>query len=176
MSENRNVLIVLVGLPGTGKSTFRKRFENKLDFNIISSDDFIEQRAKDEGKTYSEVFKTFIGAATAAVEEEAEMAVIDKVNVIWDQTNLTVKKRKSILDKFEKYVKVAVYFEIENSWEWMQRLYKRAGEEGKYIPYNILASMHKTYEAPSYAEGFDYITDVRAFDDDVLTYVMRNNA
>lgn len=159
--KNKNYLIVLVGLPGTGKSTFRARLQKDdgLEFETISSDDYIETRAKALGKTYSEVFSETIGDANDAVEFQAKHYKNYSRNVVWDQTNLTAKKRKKILDKFPDYVKIAVHFELMNTYEWLKRLYKRAGEEGKYIPFHVLESMHRSFEMPGYDEGFDYVSD-----------------
>lgn len=155
--NNKKFLFVLVGLPCTGKSTFRERLKQDLEFLTISSDDYVESYAKNLGKTYSEVFKDAVGEASRRVEEDARMAVIKELNVVWDQTNLTAAKRKKILDKFENYVKICVNFEIEIYYEWMRRLYRRAGEEGKYIPFHVIESMDRSFEYPQYSEGFDSI-------------------
>jgi len=150
---------MLVGLPGTGKSTFRTRLKQEtcLEFLTISSDDYIDNFAKNVNKTYNEVFKDYVGEASKLIEADARMAKIKEFNVVWDQTNLSSKKRKIILDKFDSYVKIAVVFEIPEDWAW--RLYKRVGSEGKYIPLHVLKNMQDNYEAPSMTENFDYIYD-----------------
>ena len=51
------VAYILIGLPGSGKSTWIRNNQTKDDFVVISSDDEIEKYAKSQSKTYSEVFE-----------------------------------------------------------------------------------------------------------------------
>ena len=154
MIKRTPLLVVLVGLPGTGKTTFRKALREKVGprFFEISSDDYIDVAARLAGKTYSEVFQDVVGTANSAIETEAKAYKDLNLHVIWDQTNLTVKKRKKILDKFKDYDKICVYFPIPNDWK--ARL---DGREGKHIPSNILASMQDVFEMPDVSEGFSNV-------------------
>ena len=52
---------MFVGLPGSGKSTFRAKLEAELmeegvSFVALSTDDFIEKCARDTGRTYNDMF------------------------------------------------------------------------------------------------------------------------
>jgi predicted kinase len=164
---------MLVGLPCTGKSTFRQRLKQDFEFLTISSDDYIESWGRAKGKTYSEVFPDYVKDATHRIEEDARVAKIKELDVVWDQTNLTVSKRKKILDKFDNYVKICVHFEIDVHLEWMRRLYRRAGEEGKYIPFHVLESMDRSSEYPQYSEGFDWIVDDEDFRADFVKELIK---
>lgn len=144
-------LIVLIGLPGTGKSTYRNTL-TQVDLIHISSDDYIESYAKMCNSTYDKVFEEVVKHTGKYIDDLSRHALQSKLNVVWDQTNLTVKKRKQILDKFKKYVKVAIYFEIPDDWK--SRLSSR---EGKTIPAHILKNMSESYQEPSLEEGFDLI-------------------
>jgi hypothetical protein len=127
----------------------------------ISSDDYIDHEARLQGKTYTEVFDKAVGPANVAIEADAKAAKMLGANVVWDQTNLTVKKRKIILDKFKDYDKVCVYFPIPN--DWYNRLDKRAEVEGKLIPHNVLGSMQDCFESPRLSEGFSWIHTPESF-------------
>lgn len=150
-------LIMLIGLPGSGKSTFIKKLNQHNDYVVISSDDIIEELAALEGKTYTDVFDKHVGFATKEMFRRAEEAIRQNKKVIWDQTNMNSKNRRKKLAMFPKeYVKKAVIFSIDNL-ELKRRLDKRAKETGKTIPAHIMKSMANSYEAPTKAEGFSQI-------------------
>jgi predicted kinase len=149
-------LIVMVGLPGAGKSTIIKRdYPNHV---IVSSDDVIEKLAQNDGKTYDEVFQKYIGTATATMNKTFGEAIKGDVDIVWDQTNLSKKKRMGILRRTPRYYrKVAVVFEIGES----ERARRAAGRSGKTIPDHVMSSMRNNYQAPTKDEGFDEIIVIR---------------
>ena len=152
-------LVIMVGLPGSGKSTWIKNFQAKQDtpYRVISSDDIIEREAAKQGKTYNEVFQDVAGSAGKQIHIDAKQAVNRGENVIWDQTNLTVKKRRSLLQKFPGYRCTAVNFVITDP-VLDQR---RAGRPGKIIPKHVLDGMARSYVSPTKDEGFDEVITVR---------------
>lgn len=153
-------IYVLVGLPGSGKSTWVRSINKSGDYVLISSDDEIERHAKDRGLTYNDVFGGYIKTATSLMKQKFKDAIASHANIIWDQTNMTAKKRSGILQQVPKgYQKVAVVFQLDAD-ELNSRLEKRANEEGKSIPAHILRSMADSFEMPTTAEGFDEIIRV----------------
>lgn len=155
--------IMLVGLPGSGKSTYIEKLLEKYperDYVIISSDDIIEEVALKEGKTYSEVFEKTVGYATAEMKRRAKAAAADGRNIIWDQTNMTVKSRTSKMKDFAGYNFSAVVFSLTDE-ELNRRLKKRESETGKVIPGFIIKNMANSYVAPSKSEGFENIQYIR---------------
>ena len=152
-------IFVLVGLPASGKSTWtaNKLKNSPYSFSIISSDDKIESYAKAQGKTYSEVFQDYAATAQQEIWQDFKKAIKAEKNIIWDQTNMTIKKRKSILSQLPNgYVKTAVVFKI-NDDELVRRLNSRAEKEGKHIPEHVIKSMTKSYQEPTENEGFDNV-------------------
>ena len=152
-------IIVMVGLPASGKSTHRDKMiaESGVDYVIVSSDDEIERFALEEGSNYTEAFDKYVGRATAIAKKKFRDAVKEGKHIIWDQTNLTPKKRRSILkDVGEDYRKVAVVFELTDD-ELDRRINKRKSETGKDIPAHVMKSMAKSYLPPTKEEGFDNI-------------------
>jgi len=58
-------LYVLVGVPASGKSTWVKNQIWALGLNVVSTDTFVEDYAKVQGKTYSEVFEEYMPIAVS---------------------------------------------------------------------------------------------------------------
>ena len=146
-------MYMLIGVPASGKSTWVETY--KGDALVISTDNLIEEYASDNGKTYNEVFKGQIKIATKIAMEHAEAAFAADQDVIWDQTNLTKKSRKSKLAMVpEHYRKTAVFFATPLEEEWQRRLNSRPG---KSIPAHILDSMVEMMEMPELDEGWHII-------------------
>lgn len=157
-----STLYVLVGLPGSGKSTWIKDFAktSTKEFYVASTDDIIELIASEQKKTYADVWQSNIDHATKKMNNDVIQAIKAKKDVIWDQTNMTAGKRQSILSKFPKeYHKIAVVFSVENE-ELNARLHKRHLETGKFIPPHVITNMQKTYQEPTEKEGFNVIIHV----------------
>ena len=149
-------LYMLVGVPGSGKSTWIR--SRNHDAVIASTDDHIEAAAAAQGLTYDDVFESEIKAATAALRETVKQAVRDKRDIIWDQTNLTAKSRRGKLGQVPKhYERIALYFPTPDGEELARRLASRAG---KTIPAHVMASMIASLEPPGPSEGFDEIYQV----------------
>ena len=147
-------LYMLIGVPGSGKSTWIANQPWSKDCSIVSSDNFIEYRAKQLGKTYNEVFKDYVGVATKLMENHVLVAQANGKDIIWDQTNTSAKSRKAKLAMLPAYEKIAVFFMTPESSVLTQRL---AGRPGKHIPEDVMASMIKNLEFPTLAEGFSEI-------------------
>lgn len=144
-------LYMLVGVPGSGKSTWIKN--NDHNSVVLSTDNYVERAAEKYGKTYSEVFQDTIGYATEQMEKDLLQAVRNERDIIWDQTNLTAKARKGKLSRIPKsYKKVAVYFSVPQ--DLRDRL---ASRPGKTIPEPVIISMINQLQPPTKEEGFDEI-------------------
>ena len=149
-------LYMLVGVPGSGKSTWIR--SRNHDAVIASTDDKIEAAAAAQGLTYDAVFESEFKAANAALREDVKQAVKDQRDIIWDQTNLTAKSRRSKLGQVPKsYARIALYFPTPDGEELARRLASRAG---KTIPVHVMASMIASLEPPVPSEGFDAIYQV----------------
>lgn len=151
------VCYFLVGPPCSGKSTWTKD-HIKLEPNavVLSTDQYIEDRAAAAGKTYGEVFADEIGPATQAMNNAAAQAILNQRTIIWDQTNMTVKSRESKLSILKDYLVVALVFEVERD-ELLRRNNARRAATGKDIPDHVFDKMLNSYQCPSVDEGFDQI-------------------
>lgn len=155
------IAYIMVGLPASGKSTWRER--NGKGLEVISTDDLIEAHAKMLGLTYDQVFSDNIPIAEDRFWGAITDAVKNKRNIIIDRTNLIVKSRRRILSKLTKdYSKRAVVFmPPRDSVERDEHKRRLVGRPGKTIPMNILTMMEKQFELPTKDEGFD---SVQVFD------------
>lgn len=163
---------VMVGPPALGKSTcIRKILENKpsdLYAFVYSTDDYITEVAEVLGKTYDEVFASQIDGATKIMNQRLDDEFAKGSLIIWDQTNLGVKKRAKVLRRLKQAgytVKCFAFIPpeagmIDAQKEWAGRLRYRSQVEGKTIPDGVLKNMLDTYVVPTADEGFDEIVYV----------------
>ena len=152
-------LIMLVGVPGCGKSFWIEHmpdiFKNK--YTVISMDYFIEELGKPEGLNYSDSFDKYAGVAARKMKEQLKEALKNRENIIWDQTNLTIKSRRKKLNVVpDDYTKIAMVFEIDGP-ELEQRRALRESATGKTVPAFVLQRMQASYARPTKSEGFDSI-------------------
>lgn len=147
---------MLVGMPGSGKSTWLAHAHIDWSRTIVAStDNIIELRAREQGKTYSEVFQAEIKSATQQMNQTIQKAFAQGLNVILDQTNVSAKTRAAKLAQVpDNYRKVAVFFPTPPDAELKRRLENRPG---KTIPQNVIMGMKSQLEMPSESEGFDEV-------------------
>lgn len=147
-------LYVLVGVPASGKSTWVSNQEWTRDCAYISTDHHVENQAKIEGKTYSEVFNDFMPFAVKMMTNDVIKAREANKDIIWDQTSTSVLSRKKKLVMLPNYYAIAVVFKTPPENELMKRLESRPG---KIIPWKVVSDMIKNFEMPTEAEGFKEI-------------------
>lgn len=144
----------MVGVPGSGKSTWIKNQDWTQDCVMVSTDAFVEQEAQRQGKTYSEVFADFMPTAVDLMADQVvEARELDR-DIIWDQTSTTLASRTRKFNMLPNYEHIAVVFKTPEHKELMRRLLSRPGKE---IPEHVIASMIATWEEPTLEEGFDEI-------------------
>lgn len=151
---------MLCGIPTSGKSTYVEsllKIDYWLNSVVLSTDYYIDYYAKKVGKTYNEVFDDYVSVATDSMNKCLRFAIENNKNIIWDQTNLSVKARRKKLSKLPpNYSLGAVYFEISLE----EALERNKHREGKFIPESILKRMYHQFEKPTVSEGFDYVQHV----------------
>ena len=128
----------LVGVPGSGKSTWISKQDWTVPFAKISTDKWVEIYAREVGLTYSEVFEAFMPTAVELMAKEVVAARELGRDIIWDQTSTTVKSRAKKFTMLPDYEHIAVVFKTPEHKELMRRLMSRPGKE---IPEHVIASM-----------------------------------
>jgi predicted kinase len=158
--ENKKIsnCYMLIGVPGSGKSTLTKKLLQETPLEIVSTDAFIDQKAKEENMTYEQSFEKYNNVAPKWMKKQLAEILQKKQSFIWDQTNVvqSARKKKLKLLNVHGYSTVAYYFDLSQDEIW-KRIKKREFEGGKIITPKLMNMMQKDYTFPVYDEGFDKI-------------------
>lgn len=151
-----NKLYVLVGVPGSGKSTWVANQKWAKDIPVVSTDRFVEQYAQEQGKTYSEVFEEYMPIAVKLMANQTLICQANNLDIIWDQTSTSIATRAKKIRMLPNYYKIAVVFKTPPTSELQTRL---ASRPGKNVPWDVVSKMAQQLEAepPTLEEGFDEI-------------------
>jgi predicted kinase len=144
----------MVGVPGSGKSTWVANQEWAKDCTHVSTDMWVEMEAERVGKTYSEIFVDYMPKAVQLMAQQVVLARDINRDIIWDQTSTTLASRTRKFNMLPSYEHIAVVFKTPEHKELMRRLMSRPGKE---IPDHVIASMIASWEEPTLEEGFKEI-------------------
>jgi predicted kinase len=144
----------LIGVPGSGKSTWVAEQDWALTCAQVSTDKWVEIYAKEVGRTYSQVFTDFMPTAVDLMAKEVVAAREAGRDIIWDQTSTTIKSRARKFNMLPGYEHIAVVFETPSRLELKRRLDSRPGKE---IPWAVIEGMLASFEMPTEEEGFKEI-------------------
>ncbi len=149
-------LVVMSGLPCSGKSSELKSFEG---FTVISRDKLVLNYAED-GENYSQVFTRLTDTQHKNIDREVrdafENAVRNKEDIVIDMTNCSQKSRRKWVNTCLKGVNVKRDYFTECIFHrvGLQELYIRNAHrfqnEGKYIGESVYMQMGKTLALPNY--------------------------
>ncbi len=164
-------LILLVGIPGSGKSTYAQN-KTKYDSNIVwLSSDAIRERLYGDASCQDNPGKVF-----EIMQKETVQALEKGFDVIYDATNITRKARAGILNIVPKYVqKYCVVI-----WAPINICIERDKARERTVSKEVIDKMLKRFEAPFYDEGFDtimvHVSDVhynkKAYYEDAIAAMM----
>lgn len=147
---------MLVGIPGSGKSTFAKVLSEKFNASILSSDEIREELLNDinEQSKNSEVFDVMNNRAAQLLNENR--------NVIYDATNINRKRRKHLINHIIKAdEKVVYYFNVSRS----QYIRQNEGRQ-RIVPIESINKMYKNLHIPVENEGWNgviYVSDTTSY-------------
>jgi hypothetical protein len=127
---------------------------------VYSTDALIEEWSKLQGWSYDFGFDKYYNKALSQMDSDVLVAFKENRDIIWDQTNLGIKKRKGILSRIHKdYRKECHAIRMPQGdsqhGDWEFRLGNRPG---KTIPDFVIGNMNKSYILPDVSEGFDSVT------------------
>ncbi len=141
-AEVKPVAYVLVGLPGSGKSTWAAAHPEGLP--IASTDAFIEAYAAEQRLNYAEAFKQHEAQAKILLKQHLNQLIASKASFIWDQTNITARKRRAVYNKLHathKVIFVCFCVPIEVCIARVEERERQAGEVINRNQIKLWASM-----------------------------------
>ena len=144
-------LYLMCGLPGSGKSTFIKNYIDKEKNAIISRDEIRFSIVKPNEDYFShedEVLKEFW--------KQINENLAKGKDVIVDQTSITPKSRKYLLNHVEGYDNAYIIWINTLTTTCLKRNELRRGTRA-YVPPYVIRRMAHQFVEPSLDEGFDYI-------------------
>jgi predicted kinase len=144
----------LIGVPGSGKSTWIKNQDWAENCVVVSTDEFVEDYAKEVGSTYSEVFDSYMPTAVKLMADKVVRAREQGKDIIWDQTSTTEGARRKKFNMLPDYEHIAVVFNTPEMDELKRRL---ASRPGKNIPSQVMVQMIRGFVMPTLDEGFTEI-------------------
>ena len=142
------MLVILVGLPSVGKSTFSKRLSKELYKkgmdNIILGTDLI----RESFPAWKEEYEDFIKNSTYYLIDNA----LKNYTVIVDDTNYYNSKRRDLINIAKKNRKnhIIIYLKAP-----LELLLKRNIERGAKIPNEVIINMFNKFDEPGNKYSWD---------------------
>lgn len=146
-----NVLIVMCGLPGSGKSTYAKYITESGHFECVSTDQirkelYGSESIQGEGE---EVFTT----AFSRLQTFGSA----KKNCIFDATNITSRGRKRVIQKCRPYYDLIICKYMSTT---LDVCLHRNLQRDRVVRQEVILRMSHYFTTPSREEGFDYVDTV----------------
>lgn len=145
-----NTFTMLVGLPGSGKSTYAEELIVTEHAFYISSDNYREMLLNDINDQSN----------NQLVFEKMKQDTIDDlnlgINIVYDATNINYKKRMALLQELKSkcnnvyYKCILVACPIEDCIE-------RNDNRDRHVPVDVIYKMRNRFTVPAYYEGWDEI-------------------
>ena len=144
----RPTLILLVGVPGSGKTTYAKTITGPHDNTIHLSSDQIRKELWGSEEIQGDNNEVFSLMQSKAIE-----ALNDGLSVVYDATNVTRKDRSYIISLCPKFIKI----EAHVVWAPIETCIRRDAARSRTVGKAVIDKMLKRFQAPYYDEGIDEI-------------------
>lgn len=140
-------LYIMVGLPGSGKSTIAR----EIDGTVVSSDEIRDclYGSTDIQADSKRIF-AFMDSAT-------EDCLKDGRNVIYDATSLTEEIRMRIIAWFKDIAEEIICIQMNTP---IDECLRRNANRDRIVPEQVILHMAKIFEIPTVWEGFNKLVIV----------------
>lgn len=158
---NRPTLIMLVGIPGAGKTTYAKKYVAEHDNAMYLSSDLIRQELWGDEAIQGDNNKVF-----SLMHDMTITALNHGKNVVYDATNITRKDRAFIISKCPKFAKIEAHI----VWAPIETCIERDAARERTVGKDVIDRMLKRFHAPYYDDGIDEIKVILPNDFDRHVY------
>lgn len=150
-----NKLIMMVGLPGSGKSTIAKELSYRENAILHSSDDLREELFGDANNQEKNelIFQE--------LHKRIHRDLSGGKSVIYDATNSSYKKRKVFLQT----LKIKCYKECYMVATPYEKCLEQNRNRSRRVPDEVIENIYKGFFIPQYFEGWDNIEIIHNYDD-----------
>ena len=153
--NNLPTLKIIVGVPGSGKSSYCKKAVNECSGAVYFSSDEIREELFGNASSQEDNARVF-----QVMQDRTLNALAQGKTVYYDATNITRKSRSSILDKCEPIVQK----ECIVVWAPPEICVERDSQRGWHVGENVIHKMLKSFQAPYFDEGFKSIRVINTVD------------
>lgn len=144
-------LIVMAGLPCSGKSTLVNEINKNLNYEILSYDDVRETFSKERGILYTDSFDPkFSKVITKLYHLRRESLIKEKKNIILDATNINSGVRSAVLLQFPGYNPSCIFVVTPIDVCISRNMIRK----WKFIPESVFWDFEKKKELVSETEEF----------------------
>ena len=149
---NRPTLILLIGPPGAGKTTYAEKYISKHNNTVLLSSDKIRKELWGDEATQGDNNEVFYKMQTRAVD-----GLNFGYDVIYDATNMTRKDRAGIISACPKFARIEAHI----IWAPIETCIERDATRERTVGKEVIDRMLKRFQISYYDEGIDEINIIR---------------
>ena len=154
MIMTKNVLIVLGGLPASGKSTYAGWLEDSGIFRRVCPD-LIRKRLYGDENIQGDGKRVF----EITFHDMKEYGCLGE-NVVFDATNINSNRRKELVKEMRPYFDIIIFKWFDTPLVICR---ERNRQRERQVPFDVMLRMDCNFEEPTMKEGWDYIEKIENY-------------